>query len=230
MKFPAPPGYAGRPPREWPVPAMDHSAGARDSGYTPAMGRLILARIAAGETVKAITADPRMPAYCTVYHWRAVDPEFGRAWAELRARMAAEKIRRRDEARVNRLAERELLAGAGLGRLYRGGRRGSYTPALARRVCAAVAAGAPLSHALARPGMPSAKAVYGWLRTRATFRRMYAEACRRREAELRWEIEMAADRVMGGTAGPAAFAEAMATVARLEGRIGRLRPRTYRQA
>ena len=36
--------------------------------------------------MKAITADPRMPAYCTVFQWVKVVPEFGDAYRQVRRR------------------------------------------------------------------------------------------------------------------------------------------------
>lgn len=74
--------------RDRPIPYMDKGSGWKDSAFTWAMGELILARIADGETVKAITADPRMPAYCTVFQWMRVVPAFGEAVAEVRGRLA----------------------------------------------------------------------------------------------------------------------------------------------
>ena len=63
---------------------MDHEAGGKPSAFSWEMVELILARIAAGETVKEITDDPRMPCYATVYRWTHVIPEFGAAWREVR--------------------------------------------------------------------------------------------------------------------------------------------------
>ena len=69
---------------------MDHAPGWKASAFSWDMGRLILARVAAGETVKAITADPRMPSYCTVYRWTKMIPAFGDKWWALRERMAGD--------------------------------------------------------------------------------------------------------------------------------------------
>src|SRR6478609_3017726 len=70
-------------PRDWPIPPMDKEAGWKETAFTWPMGQLILARIWAGETMTAITADPRMPAYCTVFRWMQVVPEFGEAVAQV---------------------------------------------------------------------------------------------------------------------------------------------------
>lgn len=41
----------------------------RGSSYTTAMGELICERLAEGESLKSIGADPRMPAASTLYNW-----------------------------------------------------------------------------------------------------------------------------------------------------------------
>ena len=64
----------------WLIPAMDQESGHKDTAFTWAMGNLILQRMGDRETMKAITADPRMPAYCTVFQWVKVVPEFGDAY------------------------------------------------------------------------------------------------------------------------------------------------------
>src|SRR5882724_140626 len=76
------------PAKDWPIPPMDHEAGDKPSAFTWAMGRLILQRMGDRETMKAITADPAMPAYCTVFQWVKVVPEFGDAYRRVRAMLA----------------------------------------------------------------------------------------------------------------------------------------------
>ena len=82
---PAPPVF---PPRDWPNPPMDHGSGDKDTAFAWAMGDLILRRMGYRETMKTITADPRMPAYCTVFRWVKVVPEFGEAYRRLRVAQA----------------------------------------------------------------------------------------------------------------------------------------------
>lgn len=222
--FPAPPGYEGRPPREWPVPEMDHAAGGTESRYTPEMGRLILARIAAGETVKEVTSDPRTPSYATVYHWVRTHEDFAAAWGQVRTRQARQAIAEDAAAAANRVSLRTFNERLGAARRRRGGRRSSYTPAVAGKICRRVAAGAPLSHVLAEPGMPSSKVVYGWLKSQAAFRRAYHRACMTRMEALQFEIELAVDRTMETFD----LDTGKAAVAWLEGRMGRLIPKKYR--
>jgi hypothetical protein len=70
--------------------------------------------------------------------------------------------------------------------------------------------------------MPSVKAVYGWLKRLEEFLDMYLEA---RAAQKRWLEFMIEMIVMDAT--PATLKAAQAEVARLEGRIGQLTPKTY---
>ncbi|MFC3071086.1 terminase small subunit-like protein [Phenylobacterium soli] len=208
------------PPREREPPAMDHEPGWKESAFTEEMGRLILERIAAGETVKAITADPRMPCYATVYRWREVIPEFGEAWRELRAQMAADAVwvdAEKAKARAWMRAHRRRLDGKPP-RDWKSGRRSTYTPQIAEALCEAVMFGASLSEAVKTPGMPSAKAVYRWLRNEPAFRAAYAKACWLRDDVIADQIHDLCNR-FGMAARP--VAEAM------NGRRGRIAPRKY---
>jgi len=213
------------PPRERTPPAMDHAPGFKDSAYTPEMGALILERIAEGETVKQITADPRMPSYATVYRWTHVIEEFGEAWLRLRRELCAERIWHDQQRAVARAWMREharKLAGKPL-RNGVSGRKSSYTREWGAAVCAAIRDGASLSEVVASPGMPSFKAVYAWLRRFPEFRLAYVEACGCREFLLH---EMAIE--VAGTRGRVDLAGAKREVARLDERVGRTAPKKYR--
>lgn len=208
------------PWREREPPPMDHAPGAKESAFSEEMGRLILERIAAGETVKEITADPRMPCYATVYRWTHVIPEFGAAWRELRARMAADAVwvdRQKATARAWVWAHRRRLAGKPP-RDWKSGRPSTYSPERAEAVCVALMLGASLSDVVARPGMPSAKAIYRWLRNEPAFRREYAKVCALREDLIDDQIRDLC--VRQGYA-------ARAAVEHLAGRRGRIAPRKY---
>lgn len=85
---------------------VERFARARDnrgrwSTYTPEMGEAICRRIADGETVVSIAADPEMPCAGTIFYWARRIPEFGDAYAEAR-QMAADWLA--DEAREVALA------------------------------------------------------------------------------------------------------------------------------
>ena len=217
-----------RPAKDWPIPPMDHAPGYNPSAFSWAMGNLILARIFEGETVKAITADPRMPAYCTVFRWVKMVPAFGEAYRLVRdtvARFALEERAERRAAIVRARAQAAVAAGK-RPRDWVSGRASTYTAAAARAVCEAIEDGAALSAVVRRPGMPSSKAVYTWLRRRPDFRAMYVEACRRRAVGL----EIAVDRIVEAAPLGADLRALDRRIAALEGRVGRLTPKVYRAA
>jgi hypothetical protein len=201
-----------RPAREWPIPPMDHEPGLKGTAFTWPMGVLILQRIADGDTIKQITADPRMPAYCTVFRWMKVVPEFGDYVRHIRALMAINRIRVRDAARARKGTRR------------RGGRPSTYSEAMAEWLLEELRQGASLSDVVAHPGAPSFKAIYRWLRNRPDFRAAYIEACDYRAGWLNFLAELAHEDVR--TLG---IAGVEARIAALQGRIGRLTPRTYRR-
>jgi hypothetical protein len=196
-----------RPARDWPIPPMDHEAGDKLSAFNWAMGRLILQRIADGETIKAITAHPKMPAYATVYRWVEVHEAFGDAYRRLRAVMARVKREDRDARRKPRR-----------------GVRSTYTVECGWEVCEAIERGASLSQVVRRPGMPSFKAIYRWLRNEPEFRADYIAACAIRALLLQ---ETAMDIARAAT--PATVTRDARRIDRLQGRIGRLTPRLYRE-
>lgn len=197
-----------------PLPAMAHGGGQMESQYHPAIGRAILGRIWLGETARQIGADPAMPCYATIYHWRRMHEGFRADWDELRA-LKAELLR---AARTRALASRPRKRGG-----RPGGQPSTYTPEMAAAICALIEDGLSMSQVTRAPGLPSAKAIYGWLRARPAFAEMYAEACAVRADRLSAEAEAVAldSTVM-------TFERDRARVARIEGRIARLAPRTYR--
>jgi len=211
-------------PRDWPIPPMDHGSGHKDTAFTWAMGELILARIMAGETVKAITADARMPAYCTVYRWMRVVPEFGEAVAELRAALADVRRASRDNARRARKARKARERAERGTRRPRGpSTRGTCSARALDALLSRVRSGASMSEAVAARGAPSAKALYWRLRTCPGFRVAFVDACDWRGGWLGFEAELEAEEVW--TEGiPACNAK----IAALKGRRGRLTPRVYR--
>lgn len=214
------------PPRERPTPAMDHRRGGlSESQYHPRIAAVILARLDAGETVRQVAADDWMPSYATIYHWVKIHPEFGDRWRALRADQGSWKIERRmlrEEARAWRTAH-EVKLGMRRRRGAGAGRKSTYTQAAADAFCARVADGETVMAICADPAMPSARAIYKWLRRRPEFRAAYVEA----KAIQKFALEVTIDDIVCETT-PANFAAAKAEVARLEGRIGRLTAKTYR--
>jgi hypothetical protein len=121
------PGKPWRAPKERVPPPMDHEAGAKPSAYTWAMGKLIPARVQAGETVKEIAASEGMPSYATIYRWTHVISEFGELWRALRTQMAREAVRAQDERPKARVFWRA--------RRTSGSRRSRLLDARGRRSC-----------------------------------------------------------------------------------------------
>jgi hypothetical protein len=215
------------PAKDWPIPPMDHESGYKPSAFSWAMGRLILQRMGDRETIKAITADPAMPAYCTVYQWVKRVPAFADAYRLVRGRLAEVK---QQEAAARRAAlkrgrDAARVAAGKRVRTWVSGRKSSYSEDAAFAVCWEIEEGAPLSAVVAMPDMPSSKVVYTWIRQRPAFRAMYVEACRRRMMGLELQIDHTIDAAVGGD-----LARANAEIAYLEGRIGRLTPKIYRPA
>jgi len=202
---------------EW-WPEVDHSAGFKDSEFHPATAREILRRVARGWTMREVAADPEMPSYATLFHWVRTFPEFGEAYRELRAELAAERVAMWE-------ARRRARARAAAKRPRRGGKRSSFTTAKGRAICALLRAGWTMSAINARPDMPSAKVVYRWLKTEPAFRAMAAKARADRLNDLAWERK---DTLHAWEPGDVAgFAAMRAEVERLEGEIGRWQPKVW---
>ncbi len=216
------------PARDWPIPPMDKEAGHKPSAFTWAMGRLILQRMGDRETMKAITADPRMPAYCTVFQWVKRVPEFGDAYRQVRlaiSQAARDELAARRAAKARAHVAARVAAGKRV-RHWVAGPKSSYTDKMAEKVCRAIADGASMSEVVRRPGMPSFKVVYTWIRQRPEFAAMYVEACRLRTFTFEAEIEEVVERGWTGVPPPALDRE----IAQIEGRAGRMTPKLYRAA
>jgi hypothetical protein len=207
------------------VPGMDHTGGRKESQYHPQIGRVICARIWEGETVRRIVADPWMPSYATLFHWLKLHPDFAAMYRAVRDDRAREQRARRaaETAHGRRVrAHRRALAGKPP-RDWVSGQASTYRRDWGRAFCARIAAGESGMAVSADPLMPSAKCVYRWLKNVPEFREMYVEARRRQASWLGFQIQLAAEAVF--TTG---LDVAKARVARLEGRLGRLRPRVWR--
>jgi hypothetical protein len=221
--------HDGHPDDGW-VPAMDHARGARGSQYHPRLGAIVLARLGKGETIKQVCADADMPCAATLHRWRHVHPEFGARYEQAMDERAAH---RRLHARLKRerwleWAAIEARIGRRRTRTWVSGQRSTYERAWAEQFCGRVAKGEAVYRICAEPGMPSMKAVYGWLRRQPEFLAMYTEAKREAVSWLAFQAEMAADEVLGRPLSDASFAAIKRRVARIEGRIGLLAAKTYR--
>ena len=62
--------------RRLPLPVIDHTGGHKRSQYHPQIGWEICQRMCDGLTIAQIAADPDMPSYATIFHWRKVHWDF----------------------------------------------------------------------------------------------------------------------------------------------------------
>lgn len=190
------------------------------SKYTPELGALICARMAAGESLQAICRDdPSMPTEKTVWNWRRAHPAFA-------ARIGQVILARRAEARrlhaLRATLKRATVSKTGRRAWNRG--RSCYSEALAAAVLDPLLFGEPLYKVCRRKGMPSLGTVYTWLRTRPDFLARYHNAKATAfivvmDAAMETAVEQATD------------AASMRDLSRREragfARCGKLAPRTY---
>lgn len=139
--------------------------------YSPELGRAICARIAAGETQRALACEAGMPSACTMRDWARRIPDFAAAFEAARRASLARQLaqeRRIDEAR----GWRRMLKRTG----RRGGSVSIRTPELDQAICARIEAGETVISIGADPAMPCAATICAWVRRDEDFRAMYAAA------------------------------------------------------
>jgi hypothetical protein len=158
-----------------------------------------------------------------VFQWVKMNPDFAAMYRAVRERLAADRIEAAAGRRQARAWRRDHEIALGLRPLKRGGKASTYSRAVARRVCARVAKGETMMSIVADPAMPSSKAIYSWLKREPEFAALYVAAREEQRAWLEFQIHQAVDDAM-----ETGLARAKARVAHLEGRIGRLTPKTYR--
>ena len=79
---------AATPP---PLPRMDHEGGDKESQYHPRLGDEICRRMCAGQTIREIVADPAMPSYATIFHWRKLHGDFAAMYDACRDKLARKR-------------------------------------------------------------------------------------------------------------------------------------------
>ena len=213
-----------RPPSP-PLPVIDHKGGAKASQYHPNLGWEICQRMCDGLTIAQIAADPAMPSYATIFHWRKMHPEFAAMYDACRDKLAWKRQMEAASlaAATAVLREREAALGLRRRRPAGSGRKSTFTMEAAMAVCERLAAGEALSAICREPAMPSLKAVYTWLKRFPVFEAMYLVA---REEQRMW-LELKIEHVAGSCHWTQMDA-AKAQVARLQERLGRLTPKHYR--
>ena len=229
----------------------------------PVAARAILAGLAEGRRLEDLVRGPEMPSLRTFMAWRRehgwIDEAYG---AVMRAREAArlEKMRGRwrafDPVVAERLYVRLWTRGEALRRVLasdtafpslmvltrwraenaefdsqmrfvlggwrrrRGRQRHLCTPEMTAAIFAAIVQGESLRSLAARADMPSARAMYGWVRTRPDFAAAVAAACRARE---HWYLDRAY--MIERTATPGTVRATRALAAPLYKQLTRLRKR-----
>ncbi len=133
------------------------------------MERLI-DRMAGGETIASLAADPALPALATLYRWLKTHPELRERLGEARARRTW-MMRRRWPRKGGRFEPAPL-----------------YSEALAQSICEGVLDGLTVHEVLAAPGMPHVATLYNWLNRHPAFARMFAIACHLRNQALADEV------------------------------------------
>jgi len=136
--------------------------------FSARLARVLCARIAAGETLRAVCADPDMPNRGTVTRWAREQPRFARIYHRAKAAGAPPE---------------------GLGP------NTTYCPVTAHEICARLAEGESLTAICDDPAMPAMWTVMHWQRRSADFadaltlaRRTQAE----RLADAGWAMALAA--------------------------------------
>lgn len=147
-----------------PVAAEGRAVRRRLVGVSLSVVRAVLARTAAGESLRAIGADPAMPTSRTVCRWAKAKPAF---------------------------AARMMAARAAAGTPLRPGGRSAYCPETAQAILARMWAGEALTAICRDPAMPVCATVYAWRDGEPEFARAFAVAFEIRAEgmfEQGWEI------------------------------------------
>lgn len=148
----------------------------RNRAATPfceTLAEQICARVAAGESLRAICKPRDMPGAATVHRWAALRPPFG---AALRRAQAEAQAARRDAYRA-RAADRAWK------RARPWARPDAYRVEVGEEICRRLASGRSLLEICGEADMPVTGTVYEWLRAHDDFAAMYRQA-RRMQAEM----------------------------------------------
>ena len=135
--------------------------------YSAPLARAICVRVAAGEMLSSICAEPDMPAKSTVRRWAREIPGFARIYHRAKA-----------------LARHEGL-----------GPTTTFCEVMAHEICARVAEGETLTAISDDPAMPNLWTILHWQRLNAAFARALAlarQAQAERLADLGWAMALAA--------------------------------------
>ena len=175
---------------------------------------LICARVAAGESLRAICKPRDMPGAATVHRWAAVRPHFGTA---LRQAQATAQAARRD-------AYRASAADRAWKRARPWARPDAYRAEVGEEICRRLASGKSLLEICGEDDMPVTGTVYEWLRAHDDFAAMYRQA-RRMQAEMLADLAWA----IASEAGESDVKVARLQFDVLRWRAARLAPKSHRE-
>ena len=184
----------------------------RPPWYTPDRARALVARIAAGETLKAICAEPDMPGDPVIHKYLRRHDDFAEAYRQ--ARRTA--LRQADAERAaRRPAPRPKNP-------LKPGRHTKQTPEIVERICERLAQGESLTDLCADPAMPSMRSVHTWLRNDPALAQAYMLARQVQADRLFDEV-----RQVARAATPQTLGVARLTFDVLRWQAARLWPRRY---
>jgi hypothetical protein len=181
-------------------PPKARRVGAR-ARYTPELAEAICARIAQGESLRAITAALEMPTQGTVRAWQLRRPAFAEAMAQARESAAAircgqpapvgptnlEALREEPEQRRLETARGASSQGRRQEHLPDGRVRCvDYDAQVVDAICGRLASGETWSKVCGRRGFPAWSTLYAWMRKHPGVAERVAEA-RRIAAEFRFD-------------------------------------------
>ncbi|WP_310538869.1 hypothetical protein [Phenylobacterium sp.] len=140
--------------------------------YSPALGRLICERIAAGQSEASLGREPGMPSVQAIYKWRNREPDFAQAYDAARDQARRER-RTRDRAEDEDRRWRQALRPRKDGR---GGRVSTYSDELGGVILRRIAGGETVLSIGADDDMPCAATIYHWIRADDGFHDAYLKA------------------------------------------------------
>lgn len=184
----------------------------RPPWYTPERARAFTARIAAGETLKSICAEPDMPGEPVIFKYLRRHDDFAQAYRE--ARRTA--LRRADAERMARMQPPRPKDPR------KPGRHTKCTPRIVDRICRRLEAGESLDDICKDADMPSRVSVHNWLRKDPALAQAYMIARQVQADRIFDEV-----REVARAATPATVAVARLTFDVLRWQAARLWPRRY---
>lgn len=184
----------------------------RPPWYTPERARALVARIAAGETLKSICAEPETPNEAVIFKNLRRHDDFAQAYRD--ARRTA--LRRADAERAAHAPPRRPKDPR------KPGRSTKHTPEMVELICTRLEAGESLGDICADPRMPSTVSVHNWLRKDPALAQAYVIARQVQADRIFDEVREVARAATPGTVGVARL-----TFDVLRWQAGRLWPRRY---